>query len=209
MRVVLDYGGVLAEHDDEREYADLLGVSPEADPYPGWLAYYLYRSGFLNSEAEYVDLLSTLTGASEDACLEYVEQTWLDPDFPAEHEAVLTDLAAGHSLFIFSNMVKPWIETVLREHEVLDCFDELVVSSDVERPKPHPRGYQRCTDGFDGEIVMVSDECNEDLLMAQTFGMTTVWVENDEDDPPYRDPEYSIEDVTALPGVLERIQQES
>jgi FMN phosphatase YigB (HAD superfamily) len=209
MRVVLDYGGVLAEHDDERDYADLLGVSPEADPYPGWLAYYLYRSGFLNSEAAYVDLLSTLTGASEDACIEYVERTWLDPQFPAEHEAFLEELADEHSLYIFSNMVKPWMETVLRDHGVLDCFDELVVSSDIERPKPHPRGYQRCTEGADGEVVMVSDEFNEDLLMAQTFGMTTVWVENDEDAPPYREPDFTIDDVTALPGILERMQQES
>jgi FMN phosphatase YigB (HAD superfamily) len=209
MRVVLDYGGVLAEHHDEREYADLLGVSAEQDPYPGWLAYYLYRSGFLDSEAEYVDLLSTLTGASEEACLEYVERTWLDPQFPAEHEAVLEDLAAEHSLYIFSNMAKPWIETVLREHGVLDCFDELVVSSDIERPKPHPRGYHRCTEGYDGDVVMVSDEFNEDLLMAQTFGMTTVWVENDDDEPPYQDPDYTIGDFTDFPDVLERIQQES
>lgn len=209
MRVVLDYGGVLADHVDEREYADLLGVSPEQDPYPGWLAYYLFRTGFLDSEAEYVDLLSTLTGASEDVCLEYVERTWLDPDFPAEREAVLADLAAEHSLFVFSNMVKPWMESVLREHGVLDRFDELVVSSDIERPKPHPRGYQRCTEGVDGDVVMVSDEFNEDLLMAQCFGMTTVWVENDEDEPPYQEPDYTIEDVTALPGVLDRIQQES
>lgn len=38
MRVVLDYGGVIVDHVDEREYADLLGVSPDTYPYPGWLA---------------------------------------------------------------------------------------------------------------------------------------------------------------------------
>lgn len=60
MRVVLDYGGVIVEHADEREYAHLLGVPPDEDPYPGWLAYYLFRAGFLDGEAGYVDLLSTL-----------------------------------------------------------------------------------------------------------------------------------------------------
>jgi len=60
MRVVLDYGGVVVDHSDEREYAHLLGVDPNQDPYPGWLAYYLFRAGFLNSEAQYVELLSTV-----------------------------------------------------------------------------------------------------------------------------------------------------
>jgi len=206
MRVVLDYGGVLVDHKPEREYAHLLGVSPEQDPYPGWLAYYLFRAGFLNSEAEYVDLLSTLTGASQEECHEYVERTWLDPHFPNENEEILAELASRHSLVLFSNMAKPWVEAVLRRHEVRDLFDALFVSSELERPKPHPRGYHRCTDGVDGEVVMVSDEFNEDLLMAHCFGMTTVWVENDEE-LPYREPDHSIEGLASLPSLLERVQR--
>jgi len=206
MRVVLDYGGVIVHHTDEREHADVLGVSPDQDPYPGWLAYYLYRTGFLNDDAEYVDVLSTLTSASEDACFAYLEQTWLDPDFPADHRDVIVELASEHSLWLFGNMVQPWIETVLQEHGVLDAFDELVVSSEIERPKPHPRGYQRCTEGVDDEIVMVSDEYNEDLLMADTFGMTTVWVENEDDEEPVQEPDYTIQDLTELPSVVDGIQ---
>lgn len=208
MRVVLDYGGVVVDHRDEREYAHLLGVSPSEDPYPGWLAYYLFRSGFLNGEDEYVELLSTLTGATEEACREYVDRTWLDPHFPEENEAVLAELASRHSLVLFGNMAKPWVEAVLRRHGVFDLFESLLVSSELERPKPHPRGYHRCTDGVDGEVVMVSDEFNEDLLMAQCFGMTTVWVENDWEDP-YRDPDYTIDDLAALPAVVERVQRRS
>lgn len=102
-------------------------------------------------------------------------------------------------------MVQPWIETVLRRHGVLDCFDSLVVSSEIARPKPHPRGYQRCTAGADGEVVMVSDEYNEDLLMADCFGMTTVWVENEDDEDPLREPDHIIDALPALPTVLEEI----
>jgi FMN phosphatase YigB (HAD superfamily) len=207
MRVVLDYGGVLVEHKTEREYAHLLGVSPDQDPYPGWLAYYLFRAGFLNDEAQYVELLSTLTGASEAACVEYVERTWLDPHFPETHEAVLAELTSEHSLVLFSNMAKPWVESVLRRHDVLESFDSLLVSSELERPKPHPRGYHCCTDGVDDEIVMVSDEFNEDLLMARCFGMTTIWVEND-DEEPYQEPDYTIDDLESLPAVLDTIEQE-
>lgn len=206
MRVVLDYGGVLVDHVDEREYAHLLGVSPSQEPYPGWLAYYLFRAGFLNSEEQYVELLSTLTGATEEKCVEYVDRTWLDPQFPKENKEILAELASRHSLVLFSNMAKPWVETVLRRHDVRDLFDSLLVSSELKRPKPHPRGYHRCTEGVDGEIVMVSDEFNEDLLMARCFGMTTVWVENDEE-VPHQEPDYAIDGLGSLRSVLEKIQR--
>jgi len=206
MRVVLDYGGVLVDHVDEREYAHLLGVSPSRDPYPGWLAYYLFRAGFLDGEAGYVELLSTLTGATEEECVEYVDRTWLDPHFPEENEELLAELASQHSLVLFGNMAKPWVEEVLRRHDVREVFDSLLVSSELERPKPHPRGYHRCTEGVDGEVVMVSDEFNEDLLMAQCFGMTTIWVEN-EAEVPLRKPDYTIDGLGSLPSVLERIRR--
>lgn len=202
MRVVLDYGGVIVEHADEREYAHLLGVPPDEDPYPGWLAYYLFRAGFLDGEAGYVDLLSTLTGASEAACVEYVERTWLDPRFPDEHRNVLVELASEHSLVLFSNMATPWVKDVLRRHDALDLFDSLLVSSELGRPKPHPRGYRRATEGVEGDVVMVSDEFDEDLLMARCFGMTTVWVEND-DDVPSTAPDHTVDGLPALPSLLE------
>lgn len=107
MRVVLDYGGVLVDHIDEREYAHFLGVSPSQEPYPGWLAYYLFRTGLLNSEEQYVELLSTLTGATEEKCVKYIDCTWLNPHFPKENKEILAELASQHSLVLFSNMAKP------------------------------------------------------------------------------------------------------
>lgn len=205
MRVVLDYGGVLVEHVDERQYSNLLGVPPDQDPYPGWLAYYLFRAGLLRTQEQYIDLLSTLTGATEEDCHAYLNHTWLDPDFPEDHRAMLAELATQHSLVLFSNMAKPWIETVLRQHGVLDLFDGLFVSSELQRPKPHPSGYFRCMEDADGAVVMVSDEYNEDLLMAQCVGMTTIWIEND-DEEPYRRPDHTIDDLRSLDPLLAEIQ---
>jgi len=202
MHLVLDYGGVIVHHGDERDHADLLGVDPETDPYPGWLAYFAFRDGFLQSTAAYVDLLSTLTGASPEACHEYLERTWLDPEFPEEHVDVLRELAADHTLVLFGNMVRPWLETVLANNGVLECFDDLVVSSDIQRPKPHPRGYVECLPEGDEDVAFVSDEYNEDLLMGETFGMASVWVENDEE-MPYREPDVRISSLRELPDVLD------
>jgi FMN phosphatase YigB (HAD superfamily) len=202
VHLVLDYGGVIVEHGDERDAADVLGVDPDADPYPGWLAYFAFREGLVQTTAGYVELLSTLTGASEDACREYLAQTWLDPTFPAEHEAVVRDLAADHTLVLFGNMARPWIETVLTEHGVRECFDDLVVSSDLQRSKPHPRGYVECLPEGDDPVAFVSDEYNEDLLMGETFGMTSVWLERD-DETPYREPDVRLSTFADLPAVLD------
>jgi len=202
MHLVLDYGGVIAEHGDERDHADLLGVDPDADPYPGWIAYFAYRDGFVQTTAGYLDLLSTLTGASREACREYVERTWLDPAVPEAHVDLLRDLANDHTLVLFGNMARPWIETVLTDHGVLDCFDDLVVSSDIQRPKPHPRGYVECLPEGDDPVAFVSDEYNEDLLMGEQFGMASVWVEND-NETPYRDPDVRLSTFADLPDVLD------
>ena len=202
MHLVLDYGGVIVHNGDEREHAHLLDADPEADPYPGWIAYLAFRNGFVQTTDGYVDLLGTLTGASEDACREYVEETWLDPEFPAEHVAVLEALAAEHTLVLFGNMARPWVETVLSEHGVIDCFDELVVSSDIQRAKPHPRGYVECLPEGDEPVAFVSDEYNEDLMMGEFLGMTSVCVENDDDETPYREPDVTISTLGELPDVL-------
>jgi FMN phosphatase YigB (HAD superfamily) len=202
MHLVLDYGGVIVEHGDEREHADRLGVDPETDPYPGWLAYFAFREGFVQTTDGYLDLLSTLTGASREACCEYLEATWLDPTFPDEHVDVLHELAGEHTLVCFGNMARPWVETVLEEHGVHECFDDFVVSSDIQRSKPHPRGYVQCLPDGDDPVAFVSDEYNEDLLMGETFGMTSIWVANDEESP-YREPDVRISSLTELPAVLD------
>ncbi|WP_135363476.1 HAD family hydrolase [Halosimplex halophilum] len=202
MHLVLDYGGVIVEHGDEREHADVLGVDPGTDPYPGWIAYFAYRDGFLDSTADYVDLLSTLTGASPEACYEYLERTWLDPEVPEEHTEVLRDLADDHTLVLFGNMVEPWVETVLSEHGALSCFDDLVVSSAIERPKPHPRGYFECLPEGDEPVAFVSDEYNEDLVMGECLGMQSVWIENADDETPCREPDVRIASLADLPDVL-------
>lgn len=201
MHLVVDYGGVVVEHGDERDHADVLGVDPETTPYPGWLAYFAFRNGFVQTTAEYIALLSTLTGAPEDACRAYLERTWLDPALPEEHVAVLRELAAEHTLVLFSNMARPWVETVLSEHGVRACFDELVVSSDLGRPKPHPKGYVECLPDDDEPVAMVSDEYNEDLMMAETVGMASIWLETDEEFP-YREPDVRISSFSDLPNAL-------
>ena len=98
-------------------------------------------------------------------------------------------------------MARPWIETVLSEYGVRECFDDLVVSSDLRRSKPHPKGYFECLPEGDEPVAFVSDEYNEDLMMGETLGMASVWIENDEE-TPYREPDVRISAFGDLPEVL-------
>jgi FMN phosphatase YigB (HAD superfamily) len=98
-------------------------------------------------------------------------------------------------------MARPWIETVLSEYGVRECFDDLVVSSDLRRSKPHPKGYFECLPEGDEPVAFVSDEYNEDLMMGETLGMASVWIEND-DETPYREPDVRISAFGDLPEVL-------
>ena len=59
---------------------------------------------------------------------------------PEEHVDVLRELAADHTPVLAGDVARPWIEPALAEHGALDRFDELAVSSDLRRSKPHPDG---------------------------------------------------------------------
>lgn len=100
--------------------------------------------------------------------------------------------------------MRPWGEPVLRWHGVRSLFDSPVVSGDIERPNLHPREYHRRMDGADGEVVMVSDEYDEDPLMAQCFGTTTVWVESTHE-IPHREPGGTTDALPSLPPVLDEV----
>ena len=198
IRLVLDYGGTIVDHGDVRERAELLGVDSDDELARVGLAYFAFRDGFVGA---YLDRLGTLTGASREACRAYLDRRWLDPTFPESHADLLHELADDHALVPFSNGVRPWIETVSAEHGVRDAFDDLVVSSDLRRAKPHPKGYLACLPETDERVVMVSDEYDEDLLTAETLGMGSVWLERDAETPS-REPDARIASLTDLPSVL-------
>ncbi|MFW5929161.1 MAG: HAD family hydrolase [Halobacteriota archaeon] len=202
MRVVLDYGGTVVDAVDDSRYRV---TDDPAVRQPEYVAYKAYSLGIIQNEDEYVDVLRRLADVTEDDCHSYLERRKNAVELPRERETALREIDRDHSLALFTDQVEPWIHETLERFGVDDLFDDVVVSSALGREKPHPEGYARLRDGYD-DVLMVSDELNDDLLMADYFDMTTVWIPNDHE-TVYREPDYSIDDLAELPGLLDEIER--
>jgi len=198
MRVVLDYGGTVVDSVDDTDYAEVLGEGVVGSP--AYVAYRAFETGIIETEDEFVHALSALSGEPEDSCRAYLEDRKLAVTMPEQREEVLRRLADDHSLVLFTDQVRVWIDETLGRLGIESLFDDVVVSSDLGRTKPHPEGYAVVSDGHD-EVAMVSDELNDDLLMADYFGMTTVWVENGYETVHF-EPDYRVGDLAEVPDVL-------
>ena len=204
MRLVLDYGGTLVTPVDESKYSRML-ASEDSFPNGGYIAYKAFSLGIIESEDRYLELLSMLTGCSVAECEDYLHERRRAPEFPSEHRRVLERLSEDHSLVLFTDQVAPWIHRTLERFGIADLFDDVIVSSELGDEKPHPKGYARARDGYD-DVVMVSDELNDDLLMADYFDMKTVWVKLNDDEEIHFHPDYVVEDFVEIEDILERIK---
>lgn len=204
MRIVLDYGGTIVDRIDESNYSRDLGS--DGVPHAGYVAYKAYSLGILDNEQQYIETLSALTGLSEEECRNYLQRRRNAESLPEGRQRLLHTLAENHSLVLFSDQVREWIVDTLERFGVRGLFDDIIVSSELGTEKPHPKGYLRAKKGYD-RVIMVSDELNEDLLMADYFGMTTVWVENSREDVIV-EPDYVIDDFVELEEVIEHLMRE-
>jgi len=199
MRIILDYGGTVVDTVDEYEYSSGIDDGGVIEN-PSYVAYKSFSLGILSTEDEYLSALSTLSNSSLEECRAYLEERKRATTLPEDRERLLRELADEHSLALFTDQVRPWIDEELERLGVADIFDEVVVSSDLGYEKPHPEGYATLSEGHD-DAVMVSDEANDDLLMADYFGMETVWIENDYE-TVYFEPDHRIDDLSEVGEVL-------
>lgn len=186
---------------DESRYSQQLGS--DGLPQAGYVAYKAFSLGILDSEDQYIEVLSRLTGESREDCRAYLRRRRRAATLPEERRRVLRDLAGRHSLVLFTDQVKEWIDDALERLEIAELFDDVIASSELGDEKPHPKGYVRAKDGYD-EALMVSDELNDDLLMADYFGMTTVWVENTREEV-YFEPDHRVDDLVEIPELIEEV----
>ena len=198
MRIVLDYGGTIVDRIDDYDYSRTLGDG--AVRHPAFVAYSAFERGIVETEDEYVRALAALSGNSVEDCRAYLEERKEAATLPEDRERALRELADDHSLALFTDQVRVWIDELLERLGIGDLFDDTVVSSDVGRVKPYPEGYARLSEGYD-DVMMVGDEVDTDLVMADRFGMETVWVENDDEGVGF-EPDHRVDDLAEVPGLL-------
>ncbi|MGB5332971.1 MAG: HAD family phosphatase [Woeseiaceae bacterium] len=84
--------------------------------------------------------------------------------------------AAGHPLFVLSNMQLASADFLEKTHDIWDLFDGVVFSSRIQMVKPEPAIYKHLLTEYrldPGETVFIDDIC-ENLDAASGFGIRTI-----------------------------------
>ena len=135
----------------------------------------------------------------------------LNPLFPSTIP-VLEELSPRYPLGVISQHfvgVRRWIGY----HGIQDYFRYLAISNELKLYKPDTRLFLHACRALavePGEAVMVGDRLDNDIFPANRLGMTTVRIRHGiysrQRERYSRDaPDYTIEDLSELPGVVERI----
>ncbi|HEU5472164.1 MAG TPA: HAD family hydrolase [Actinophytocola sp.] len=137
--------------------------------------------------------------------------TYTDPEVPDMVEALR---ARGLRTGVLSSTSWPatWHEEWLHRDGVLDLFDALVWSSDLEYTKPHRDAFLAAMTavGIDdpADCVYVGDRMFDDVSGAQAAGMRTVFIPNSDIPaaqlvPVDARPDATIRRLADLPAVVE------
>jgi putative hydrolase of the HAD superfamily len=105
---------------------------------------------------------------------------------PEAHRALLERLARRHRLALFSNFdYAPGLRRLLRRHSVGECFDPIVISSEIGYRKPGRAAFERAL-ALVGEpqerVLFVGDSLDDDVAGAEAIGLDVAWL-NREDAP--------------------------
>lgn len=120
---------------------------------------------------------------------------------------VLTQLKNQYKLAIISNVLPTTtadvVHELLREAQLFDFFDVIVVSSEVEISKPDPRIFEIALDELDvkpEEAVMIGNTISTDIFGGNRVGMKTVLIQTGQEyqRSGWETPDHTIHDLKAL-----------
>lgn len=115
-----------------------------------------------------------LSDAVADYCYEYARRT------VAHSREVLERLRPYYGMVLVSNFYGN-IGTILRDFR-LDCFAHVIESAVVGVRKPDPAIYRLGVDAtgcLPGEVLVVGDSYDKDVVPAHTVGCATAWLKGE------------------------------
>jgi len=141
---------------------------------------------------------------------EYYEQRLAQGHFflPGAEKA-LERLYGHYRLFLVSNGTARVQRSRLASANLYRFFEEVFISQEVGFNKPAAAFFDACFEkipGFDRErALMVGDSLTSDIQGGINAGVKTVWVNPGGGKRGNVRPDYEIEDLSRLPGLLERL----
>ena len=120
---------------------------------------------------------------------------------------VLDKLKGHYQLLMLTNGSPELQNTKLTlTPELVTYFDQIVISGDFGKGKPDPTIFDHTLKLLSldkGEVVMVGDNLNTDILGAKRAGITSVWLNRHDRKPEDVKPTYEITNLLELLPILE------
>lgn len=91
--------------------------------------------------------------------------------------------AAGKKVYLLSNAQRMYTWQELEAVNIIDCFDDILISSDEGVMKPDKAFMQRLLDKHNlvvAESLMVGNDCRSDVAVADAVGMDCAYVRTSE-----------------------------
>ena len=184
--LIFDFDGLIldTETSDYYSWQQVYQTYGQELPLPLWLT---YVGGTAATDFEPYDYLEALLGEKVDR-----EQIWINrrkidlealeglPPLPGVEDLLLAAKDRGLKLAVASSSPASWVEGHLTRLELLDYFDEIVTSDDVEKTKPDPALFLLAADRLGvlpGEVVVLEDSQNG-VVGAKKAGIFVVAVPN-------------------------------
>jgi 2-haloacid dehalogenase len=126
--------------------------------------------------------------------------------FPEVPAALAEARSRGWRLAILSNTDREFIEASLQTIGVR--FDEVVVASEIQSYKPHPRHWQEFTartGAAPARHVHVGASLFHDIVPTNALGLANVWVNRLAEPASGQTPRRELPDLTGLPEVLDEL----
>lgn len=122
---------------------------------------------------------------------------------PQECRQTLKKLAKTHRLGIISNVwcSSKYFFNKLKEDEVFELFDNIIISSDHGTVKPSRKIFAMAAENFKrppAEIVYIGDNYGRDIVGSANAGMRNIWVNRNGYHPGDIKPDFEIKHIKEL-----------
>lgn len=105
------------------------------------------------------------------------------------------------------------VQQLIRRFEISSYFDFILTSAQCSYRKPHPRIFELAIANWyfvPSETVMVGDNLDADIRGAKNAGLYAVWISRragqSSEDQPRVEPDATIQSLSELPALLDRLQ---